>query len=182
MYGSDRYPGYPEYDHWSAGDLALFHDRLATVTAVDGARRPAILELTDAGGLTWNYISFDIDEVRPISKDPFEVLDTIVKTTRPELSLTTQRARLAELWFADPQVGDVFGLGVRFYLKIQELRADESVVCELRSFNDFDGTWNTETAIYKTADDLRNAFRLKMRPRYSLISCSSDRKEEEVVT
>jgi hypothetical protein len=166
---------YPAGIGWNAGELVLFCGRLATILSVDRVGRPLVIEFTDDGGRTRKFAQFSINDLRPVSTDENDVLDSIVATTQPPLTLQERRARKAEVWLAEPQVGDCFNQGTRLYLTIEEIRADGSLVCSYL-FPRGETVWLTRKSwIFDNAETLRCRFEKKTQPGYLLIACSSTR-------
>ena len=90
------------------GELVLYHGRLAEVLDVSGPYGERTVSVTDEGGILHSYTILSWQRLQPLQLPGECVLDAILRAAAGELSDHEQLKRLAELWLADPRVGDVF--------------------------------------------------------------------------
>lgn len=154
------------------GDLATYYHRLVTITKVDQLGHPTEVKFIDEGGIahTLNITGFVRPQKLDLS-DKDQTLDLLMATTRPDLNFKQRRDRIAEIWFADPKVGDRFGDNWGSVLQIKEIHPDGRIEVEYsRNKTRFVRT------IYQNAADLRNAFTAPLtKPGYSLWAFWSER-------
>jgi len=102
------------------GQLILFHGRLAEVLEAGGTYDAAIVEVIDAGGLAWTYKLARYYAWKPLQYAGECILDAIRRAAAQDLPPHEQLRRMAELWLADPQVGDVFLVEDGYLLELTE--------------------------------------------------------------
>ena len=90
------------------GELVLFHDRLAEVVQLSDGAGHVMVKITDEGGIDHTFPVTLWSELKPLVGDGECVLDAITRAAARKLGFNETMRREAELWLADPQVGDVF--------------------------------------------------------------------------
>jgi len=95
--------------NWKVGDLAIFRGRLVEVVWIhSGYGLPISVELTDDGGIVHSYTTSFRTDLTPLAGPNECVLDAIRRAAVPPPDKFTKMRRTAELWLAEPQVGDTF--------------------------------------------------------------------------
>jgi len=159
------------------GTLVIFVGRLATVSRIGPNARIVWVECTDEGGRTRTFSVFSADDLEILPTSEFEVLDSIVKATAPpEGYELLDQIMKAELWFADPQVGDVFYRpDAHYYLRVSELTAAGELRAQTTSCKGIDEGYRTEQVCFQSVELFRKTFEFKTCPGYSLAAYSSMR-------
>jgi hypothetical protein len=155
------------------GNLALFYGRLCTVLRTPSPGGPIVVEVTDDGGITRRYTTFNACALKPLPHLDKTVLDTIQAVAQPELSWSERRAREAEVWLTNPQVGDEFQLDNFRFLKITALCDDGSVTARMNSYMHDSKEWWPKVMVFKSAAELRQRFQHKSKPGYLLSAHAS---------
>jgi len=159
----------------------LFYGRLGTIRRSGPGGRIIWIEVTDDGGRTRLFSSFATDNVKRLGLITYELLDELVAATAAPLSIHGRAARRAELFFADPQVGDVFYTHDDVsYLEVLELGAGGSIrvltkTCETGPLN-----CRTDSIYFASAALFQQKYEFKARPGYSMLAFSSQRSDEAV--
>lgn len=161
------------------GDMLLFHGRMATVLELSNIPgRARTVEVTDGGGRTRVFFTFTGS---PISYFP-SVLDALAAAGDFPKDNLDKRALRAELWFTDPQVGDVFAAyyGV-YFLKITE-SSEGKLTSQVRTSSlvgrDLSPKWETSQHVFGSIEAFQKTFERQDGPGYSLYAWSSPRTKD----
>jgi hypothetical protein len=161
------------------GAVALYCGRLATITRIGPNGRIVWVECTDEGGRTRTFSVFAANDLVLLPTGEFEVLDSIVKVTAPPEDELLQLIMKAELWFADPQVGDIFYRPeAYYYLRVVELTAAGELRAQVSTCEGIDEGYRTEQVYFRSIELFRSTFEFKTCPGYSLAAYSSMRDGE----
>lgn len=104
-----------------AGDLVLYWGRLAEVISPGARLSPMILDVTDEGGIVHTYTRPNIAKIELLGKADECVLDDLDRAAGAPRTAEERRRRIAELWLADPRVGDLFELTAGQFLEIVDV-------------------------------------------------------------
>lgn len=104
-----------------AGDLVLYYGRLAEVISPGAKFNPAILDVTDDGGIVHTYTGPHVHKVELLGRPDECVLDDIDRAAGAPRTPEEVRRRIAEQWLAEVHVGDLFRLDTGELLEIVEL-------------------------------------------------------------
>jgi hypothetical protein len=160
-----------------SGDLVLWNNRFAEVIWADLLSRVFRIRVIDEGGLAREFYTDHLSELRLLKGSKGSILDDLTAATRPKIGHRERLERVAEVWFADPQVGDVFTHGSGIVIKISELRADGSIIVEHQERLPGPHNWKISTRIYNDANTLRNNYMRRSRPGYWVLPVSTRRSE-----
>lgn len=161
-----------------AGELVLYHGRLAEMLKVKNYRGPYILELTDDGGLTWNYTTNCEYDIKPLQLEDECILDAITKAGGVELTNDQKRKRMAELWLADPQVGDVFFVEHDAYLlELTEFWDNGVIIALQRPLRGLHSSKKQQSTSFTNARTLRQWLRMPWYPVYRAAAFSTKRPD-----
>lgn len=174
-----RAPAPPTEIKMNVGDVALYYDRVCTVTRLGSLDRIVWVELTDDGGRTRTFSGFVGGSVKELPTGEFEVLDSLVKATAQPDDPYECAARKAELWFARPQVGDIFFRPDRYYyLRIVELYAGGGIRAQLSTASEINGE-NCHTEVsFISLEAFQREYQYKTLPGYCLLAYASQRDGE----
>ena len=165
----------------TAGALVLYKGRLGTISKIGRGGRIAWVESADDGGRMRTFSAFIGGDLKILSIDEYDVLDSIVAATAAPTNGLDQLGRIAELWFANPRVGDVFYKPHRFYfLEIKELTAAGALRAELRSCRETDEGDRTEQLSFSSIKRFQEMYEYKTQLGYDLLAYSSLRNDEMV--
>ena len=149
------------------GELVLFYNRLAEVICPGNRSNTGSVEVTDEGGIAHLYpipISpYVRSMIHPLTQTGECVLDAINRAANRELSSYEQLRRMAELWLADPQIGDVFHVFHGYRLRITEIRDDETIIGHSLPVR---GVLDPQVVSFDDARALRQFFSLTTMPVY----------------
>lgn len=176
---SSRAPAPPTEIKMNVGDVALYYDRVCTITRIGSLDRIVWVEVTDEGGRTRTFSGFVGGSVEELPTGEYEVLDSLVKATAQPEDPYECAARKAELWFARPQVGDIFFKpDIYYYLRIIELSADGSIRAQLSTASKINmENCHTEVS-FTSLEAFQREYQFKTLPGYSLLAYSSLRSDE----
>jgi hypothetical protein len=146
------------------GTLALFHRRLVTITHVNERGVPTDVDFVDEAGRRSSYHLTDRRELEPIDLwGEREVFEQLLAATRPSLTWHQSRARDAELWFANPKVGDRFGNSNGAVVEVRAIEDCGRIVCHYRHTE-----WIKNPVIFENAAAFRKAFSHTDKPGYTV--------------
>lgn len=159
------------------GDWVKYGDRLAEVIHVGRTScDPTIVEVTDAGGRVRSFAARP-EELKEVLEEDETVLDVLSLSSRNTPALADSSFATAEVWLADPRIGDVFASRLGQELELLELREDGSIVVELTTeFGPPTGR-KSRTIVYASLKKLQEAYELRNYPGYYLRALRSQRHE-----
>jgi hypothetical protein len=164
---------------WKVGDAVLYYDRVAEVLSTTSAAGPGVVEVTDAGGLVWNYTVRSPTHINPLQEPGELILDAIVRITSLELRPYQQACRIAEQWLAAPAAGDVFAIITGYYLELTEIW-DTGVIIGINHMPALGKSWQKQEPVsFTDARALRQFLMDWRRPVYRAAAHSSLRKAFE---
>lgn len=161
------------------GDVALFWGRLATLKAVSPGGTLTV-EVVDAGGRARLFkVPHTSAQFEPLATGEYELLDTIVKTTAERTGQAARASRKAEIWFAAPQVGDIFYRQWRYgYLRIDSI-VNGVIRAELRTYIGRPPEPVRKFINFSSLEEFQMWSQIPGRPGYDMIPYSSLRSDEE---
>lgn len=159
------------------GELVLYHGRLAEVLTVSSFKGPAVVEVTDEAGLTQDYVIGLYPNLKPLQLKDECVLDAIRRAAAGELSDHEQLKRLAELWLADPQVGDVFLVEDGYLLELTEFCSCGTILATQHPYNRTDPMSQRKKTSFAHDRQLRQWLRLPNIPVYRAAAFATKRPE-----
>lgn len=158
--------------------LVLFCGRLAEVISVGSFHGPVVLEVTDAGNITHTYTTPDRALVQPLQNEGECVLDAVRRATPAELTDQSKRTRMAEVWLADPRVGDVFQIERGQLLELTEIGEAGSIWTAITGLpHGADNRRVVTGAHFPGARTLRQFLSLKTRPVYAAMAIATLRPD-----
>jgi len=158
--------------------LVLFCGRLAEVISVGSFHGPAVVEVTDDGGIVHSYTAPDRSLLQPLQKDGECVLDAVRRATPAELTEQAARTRMAEVWLADPQVGDVFQIEKCQLLELTEIGEAGTIWAAITGLpHGADNRRVVTGAHFPGARALRQFLSLKTRPVYAAMAIATLRPD-----
>jgi hypothetical protein len=160
---------------WKVGDLCLFHGRLAELVELQSSRSLPIVEITDEGGNLWSYPVRAYSRFTPLQFEDETVLDAMQRAAAGELTERERLRRLAELWLADPQVGDELFVEDGYILEITDIW-DDGVILATHHPHTFDYPMSkVKHCSYDSARQLRKWLALPHGPVYRCLAHTSKR-------
>ena len=154
--------------------LVLFCGRLAEVISVGSFHGPAVVEVTDDGGIVHSYTAPDRSLLQPLQNEGECVLDAIRRATPAELTDQSKRIRMAEVWLADPRVGDVFQIEKGQLLELTEIGEAGNIWAAITGLpHGADGRRVVTGAHFPGARTLRQFLSLKTRPVYAAMAITT---------
>lgn len=161
------------------GDMVLFHRRMAMVVSVSRNGKVVWgLEHTDGGGRTRKFKPFmQSDIVRFPS-----ILDVLATAGESfPVDELDERALRAELWFTDPQVGDILASAdALYFLKITH-RCSDILHVKIQSSSEVDReqriAWVSKGRSFSSIEDFQKRYQLPYMPGYELFAWSSNRDD-----
>jgi len=148
------------------GQVVLFCGRLAEVISTGSSRGPAVVEITDEGGILHSYTVPDRNELQPLTKEGECVLDAMKRATAAPETITDKLRRLAELWLADPKVGDMFFMSSGYYVELTEIWDTGVIIGVNHVPNGGRAFAHQHTVSWDNARQLRKFLQLGTRPVY----------------
>jgi len=161
------------------GDLVLFHGRLAEVLRAGDFHGPGVVEVTDEGGIRWDYILGAYPSVSPLQLEGECVLDAIARAAAQELTPAEQLQRMGELWLSDPQVGDVFLVEDGYLLELTEFWDDGTILATKHTYKPHYPMKSTSQTGYQHARQLRQWLKLPNIPVYRAAAFATKRRAFE---
>lgn len=163
--------------HVSDGDLVMYDGYLAEViraprSLLDGV----VIEVTDTGGRARSFVVPKY-ELRPAGG----VLD-IMATVRTEIDpRTSSSAQIGEVWMADPQSGDVWGIPGKYVVEIVEIRGTGEVL--VKKGMDPGAQFPAEGAeeLFTSVKAFQRAHDRPLSPGYTVIAMGTARPEYQAM-
>lgn len=161
------------------GDVAFFWGRLATLKAVSGDGTLTV-EVVDAGGRARLFkVPHTLAQFEPLATGEYELLDSIVRATTEPTDPLSQVQRKAEIWFAGPQVGDIFWTPLEYrYFRINSI-VNGAIRAELLTYVGQPPELVREFLHFDDVLELQVWAQFTSRPGYNMIPYSSLRSDEE---
>lgn len=160
------------------GDLVLYCDRLAEVIKSGRTFDPAVLEVTDEGGIIHSYTITSTREVKFLGRKGECVLDDVMHATVPPTDPEELRRRIAEEWLADPRVGDMFQIQHGELLEIVEIGEAGSIWAAIGFPLKERNIKRAVTGLhYNGARELRKSMAKKTRPVYHALAVGTMRAD-----
>jgi hypothetical protein len=159
------------------GAMALWHGRLVEIHELteDGH---VLITFSDEGGLVWNY---ELASSRPLKlladQEVIGTLDALQQAAAPNLSVDEQLHRMAELWFAAPEVGDMFENPGDLRVKVLYGTSGGELHTGVDTYSDRFRSWGSSEVSWPSAKDFRNAYRYHDRPGYILRAGATERAD-----
>lgn len=161
------------------GSMIWIWGRVAEVICPTQPGGPAVVEVTDAGGISRDYtVGYGV-RFSPMIRDNECALDSLQRVNGPNLSPHAELFRVAEVWLADPKVGDEFIVEHGYHLKLTEIW-DDGVIVAVKSplHRGYPLASSSETS-YKDAKQLRQWLELRVRPVYRARAFATRRTPDE---
>jgi len=155
------------------GELWLYYDRLATITDVNNLGHATSLEIEDAGGSIRSFQVSNSQGLQPLATADETLLDALQRATKPINAVR----HATELWFADPQVGDVFISPGGVTFAIVELSSDGPITVCRSSYRGPDFGVIVRRVTYPNVASLRDAYQMHTSPGYWVRAHSTRRPE-----
>jgi len=157
------------------GDMCIWHGRLVEVESVNMAYQ-AMIRFTDEGGIVHIY-GVGAHELEALCSAAAGecVLDAVQKAAAPQLTVSQQLERLAEVWLAAPEVGDAFHRPGQLRLYITGAGAGGQIYATVKVWHKQYGGWSSSEVTFESADRLRRTYAREDRPGYELQALSSKR-------
>jgi len=159
------------------GELVLYCGRLAEVLTTGRRSGPAVLEVTDAGGVTHDYTVTYADDIRRLQGEGETVLDALARVATGQLSSSQQLKRLAEMWLAEPRVGDVFAIEHGYHLELTEIWGDGVIVGLNHLPKNKKSFARQQVVSFDNERTLRRFLKKSLTPVYSAAAYATDRPE-----
>ena len=161
---------------WKVGDAVLYFDRVAEVLLAPSSRGPGVVEVTDDGGLVWDYTVRSSTHINLLQEPGELILDAIVRITSLELRPYQQACRIAEQWLSAPAAGDVFAINTGYHLELTEI-SDNGSIIGTNHMPALGKTWQKKESVsFTDARALRHFLMDWRRPVYRAAAHSSLRK------
>ena len=166
-------PGMP----LEVGDPALWHGRVVEIESVNMAEQ-AIVLFTDEGGIVHSY-PIGLHELKPLHNAAAGecVLDAVQKAAAPNLTISQKLERIAEIWFAAPEVGDVFERHGELRLKVLSSGLSGCITIQVSVYWSQRGSWGDSEVFFATPEQFRQTYKSEWRPGYQLRARSTDRPD-----
>lgn len=156
----------------------LYCDRLAEVIKSGRTFDPAVLEVTDEGGITHSYTITSTREVKFLGRKDECVLDDVMHATAPPTDPEELRRRIAEEWLADPKVGDMFRIKHAELLEIVEVGEGGGIWAAIAFPIKERNIKRAVTGLhFSSARELRRSVAKKTRPVYDAIAVATMRAD-----
>lgn len=159
------------------GELVFYFKRLGTIVEINTAGARLGVEVEDDGGIVRTFAVVDPWLLQPLPNQELGILDVLHGVTRPDLTRAEQLERIAEKWFAAPQVGDVFERRNSMRLEITELGTDGVIYAQTHHPVSTEVSAAGDAIAFKDAMALRQCFQLKTKPGYALMPYATRRPD-----
>lgn len=155
----------------------MYCDYLAEVVAVHAASHVAYVEVVDGGGRRRKFTVTPATDLAPLVQGEETVLDALERVTRPLYRGQRELQRVAEVWMADPMVGDAFEHPNGMKLEVIELTRFGKL--RARRFIDHGPGYGYRPIeeVYDSPGVFRAAYEFKNRPGYYLLPLSTWRPD-----
>jgi len=157
------------------GLMALWHGRLVEIMEISFGGRTRV-KFTDEAGLEWKHTLMNSRALQVLAdKETIGVLDALQQAAAPILTIDEQLHRMAELWFAAPEVGDMFERPGDVKVEILYITTGGLITTRVDIYSDLYRNWGWSRVNWRTAAAFRDAYRYHDRPGYVLRAGRTDR-------
>lgn len=105
------------------------------------------------------------------------VLDALQRAAAPHLTSSQKRERIAEIWLAAPELGDVFDASDGLRVHLVGVTAAAGITANVHVLWRARGSWSASDVFFHSADELRRTYCHGDRPGYQLRARSSRRTD-----
>lgn len=163
----------------------LYCGRLAEVIHPGAVFTPAVLEVTDEGGLTHSYTTSNLRALQFLGRDGECVLDDVMHATVSPTKPDELQKRIAEVWLADPRVGDLFRINTGELLELITIGEAGTIWAAVASADVMSNGHRAVVGVsYASAKELRRSLALKTMPVYgaaAVATMRADFKDHELI-
>ena len=160
-----------------AGGLYLWHGRVVEFLGVMPTTF-AEVKFVDEGGVAWTYERVGQSELKPLAEGPHvTVLDALQVAAAPELTTHQTLERIAEVWFAAPEVGDVFERPGELRLKVMSSGLSGCIAIQASVYWAQRSSWGNSEVFFASPAQFRWTYRSEGRPGYQLRAHSTRRSD-----
>lgn len=160
-----------------SGELKLWFGRTVELLELrsDGH---GLVRFTDEGGISSLYTPH-MSHLRPIVDVSAGecVLDGLQKAAAPHLTEEEELHRIAEIWLAAPEVGDVFHRPGYLRVTVQGGDAGGRILANVRVWGLHYREWSGSDMWFESSEKLRRTYRCTTRPGYEIQALSSRRAD-----
>lgn len=159
------------------GELVLYHGRLAEVLNISGPYGERTISITDEGGIQHSYNILSWQQLAPLQPKGGCILDALQRAAAPELTPADQLQRMAEVWLAAPEVGDVFVVEGGYLLELTEIWDNGVIIATQHPYSCSYPLRETARTSFDHDQGLRRWLKTSWKPVYRAAAYSTLRDE-----